>query len=65
VNKPINLHYFYSCIHIFYFSVLFFIFYGLGPAQPIWAGLDPASPARSLAQASDPAGQKSKKARMK
>jgi len=62
VNKPINLHYFYSCIHIFYFSVLFFIFYGLGPAQPIWAGLDPA---RSLAQASDPAGQKSKKARMK
>jgi len=34
---------------------------GLGPAQPTWAGLDPASPARSLAQASDPAGQKSKK----
>jgi len=29
------------------------IFLGLGPAQPIWAGLDPASPARSLAQASD------------
>jgi hypothetical protein len=31
---------------------------GLGPAQPTWAGLDPASPARSLAQASDPAGQR-------
>jgi len=29
------------------------------------AGLDPANPARSLAQASDPAGQKSKKARVK
>jgi len=30
----------------------------MGPAQPIWAGLDLASPARSLAQASDPAGQR-------
>jgi len=29
---------------------------GLGPAQSTWAGLDPASPARSLAQASDSAG---------
>jgi len=29
---------------------------GLGPAQPTWAGLDPASPALSLAQASDPTG---------
>ena len=29
----------------------------MGPAQPIWAGLDPANPARSLAHASDPAGQ--------
>jgi len=45
VNKPINLHYFYSCIHIFYFfyffyfSVfLFFYFFGLGwpsPARPV------------------------------
>jgi len=43
----------------FYFSVFyFFIFLGLGPTQPTWAGLDPASPARSLAQASDPAGQR-------
>jgi len=45
--------------HIFllcYFSI-FSIFLG--------AGLDPASPAWSLAQASDPAGQKSKKARVK
>jgi len=32
------------------------MFLGLGPAQPSWAGLDPASPARSLAQTSDPAG---------
>jgi len=39
---------------------IFFIFYffGLGPDQPIRAGLDPASPARSLAQASDPTGQR-------
>jgi hypothetical protein len=51
----------------FFFTFLFFIFlfFGLGPTQPTWAGLDPASPARSLAQASDPAGQKSKKARVK
>jgi len=74
VNKPVNLYYFYSCIHIFfYFSIspifLFFIFFyfllfwGLSPAQPTWAGLDPASPARSLAQASDPAGQKLKSTR--
>jgi hypothetical protein len=47
--------YFFS---IFLFLLLFlffffFIFLGLGPAQPTWAGLDPA---RSLAQASDPAG---------
>jgi len=28
----------------------------LGPAQPTWAGLDPASPAWSLAQASDLTG---------
>jgi len=34
---------------------------GLGPAQPTWAGLDPGSPARPLAQASGPAGQKKKK----
>jgi len=68
VNKPINLYYFYLCIHIFLFFlpfllfcflffILFFIFLGLGPAQPTWAGLDRASPARLLAQASDPAGQ--------
>jgi hypothetical protein len=29
---------------------------GLGPAQPTCAGLDPTSPAWSLAQASDPSG---------
>jgi hypothetical protein len=34
----------------------FFYFLGLGPAQPMWAGFDPASPAGSLAQASDLAG---------
>jgi len=54
-------------MHIFFYFVifLFFYFFGLGPVQPMEAGLDPANPARSLAQASDPAGQKSKKARVK
>jgi hypothetical protein len=66
VNKPVNLYYFYSCLNIcffyffiffLYFFYLFFIFFvGLGPAQPTWAGLSPAGPAGSLAQASDPAG---------
>jgi len=57
---------FFICLYFFIFYFLFFLFFwGLGPAQPTWAGLDPASPARSLAQASDPAGQKSKKARVK
>jgi hypothetical protein len=58
----------FSVFLFFYFFIfLFFIFYfffGLGPTQPTWAGLNPASPARSLAQASDPAGKKSKKARV-
>jgi hypothetical protein len=52
-------------IFVFFIFFIFLFFWGLGPAQPMWAGLDPASPARSLAQASDPAGQKSKKARVK
>jgi len=47
------------CFSTFLFFLSFFL--GLGPTQPTWAGLDPASPARSLAQASDPAGQKLKK----
>jgi hypothetical protein len=41
---------FYFYTFYFYFFV-FIIFYFFG------AGLDPAGPARSLAQASDPAGQ--------
>jgi hypothetical protein len=40
---------------LFFYFFIFFIFW-LGPAQPTWAGLDPASPAWSLAQANDPAG---------
>jgi len=35
---------------------------GLGRAHPVWAGLDPTGPTQSLAQASDPAGLKSKRA---
>jgi hypothetical protein len=57
--------FFYFFFTFLFFIFLFFLFFGLGPTQPTWAGLDPASPARSLAQASDPAGQKSKKARVK
>jgi len=43
-----------------YFIFLFylFIYLGLGPTQPTWARLDPASSTRSLAQASDPDGQR-------
>ena len=41
---------------LFFICLYFYIFYFLGWAQPTWAGLDPASPAWSLAQASDPAG---------
>jgi len=37
---------------------LFFL--GLDQAQPVWAGLDPVGPARSLAQASDPVGQQAR-----
>jgi hypothetical protein len=44
--------------HIF----LIFNFFGLGPAQPMWAGLDPASLARSLAQASELAEQSNMRA---
>jgi hypothetical protein len=63
-NKFRYMHaYFFIFLFFFYFSIfiyisifLLFIFLGLGPAQPTWAGLDPASPARSLAQASDRLG---------
>jgi hypothetical protein len=63
MNKPINLHYFYSCIpYFFYFSILFFIFllivFGAGSssAHMGWARPSQPSPALSLAQASDPTG---------
>jgi hypothetical protein len=36
---------------------IFFFFWGLGPAQPVWARLDLVGPAWSLAQASDSSGQ--------
>jgi len=46
-------------LYAFYFFVSIFFVFWAGPslAHMGWAGLDPASPARSLAQASDPAGQ--------
>jgi hypothetical protein len=41
-------------MHIFYFLYIFyFLFFLWAQLSPTWAGLDPASPARSLAQASD------------
>jgi hypothetical protein len=57
LNKPIKIN-LNIWMHIFYFLffIFFYFFFGLGPAQPTWAGLDPVSPARSLAQTSDPAG---------
>jgi len=36
--------------------IFFFLFLGPGPPNPYEAGLDPASPARLLAQTSDLAG---------
>jgi hypothetical protein len=36
--------------------ILLLLFFLLGPAQPIWAGLSPASPAWPLAEASGPDG---------
>jgi hypothetical protein len=38
---------FFIFLFFLFFSIfsVFFCFFGLGPAQPIWAGLDPASPA--------------------
>jgi len=49
------MHLFYF-FYFFYFSVFYFFIF--------WAGLDPASPARSLAQASDPARPSQQEARM-
>jgi len=53
--------------HFFIFSTffIFLFFFGLGPTQPTWAGLDPASPARPLAQASGPGWAKEVEARVK
>ena len=41
--------------NFFYFFFILF-FFGLGPTQPVWAGLDPAGPALSPVQTSDPVG---------
>jgi len=47
MNKKINsyLFFIYTYTHLCFFIFLFY-FFGLGPAQPIGARLDPASPAR-------------------
>jgi hypothetical protein len=54
LNKPIKIN-LNICMHIFYF--LFFLFFILF-IYLFGAGRDPASPTRSLAQASDPDGQR-------
>jgi len=54
-----HTHIFLFFYFFYYFIILlFFYVFWAGPssAHMGWAGLDPASPARSLAQASDPAG---------
>jgi len=53
---------FFILFYILYF--IFFYYWGLGPAQPTWAGLSPAGPAQSLAQASDPARPSQQEARV-
>jgi len=66
-NKFIFIFFIYTYTHLCFLFFLFFWasqpthIFGLGPAHPTWTGLDPASPARSLAQASDLAGQKKTK----
>jgi len=59
-KKTINSYLYLYFLHtqILLFFIFFIYIFGLGPAQPTWAGLDPANPARSLAQASELAGQK-------
>jgi hypothetical protein len=47
-----DTHFFYFFIFLYFLFFYFFIFYfGLGPAQPMGAGLDPASPARPSQEA--------------
>jgi len=36
LNKPVNEF-------KLYFFIYFYFIFGLGPAQPMWAGLDPAA----------------------
>jgi len=61
VNKPINLYYFYLCIHIFYFfyifyfSVFYFLFFlffwaGSNSAHMGWAGPSQPGPATGPSQ---------------
>jgi hypothetical protein len=47
-----HTHFFYFLFFsTFYFSIILFFYFGLGPAQPMGAGLDPASPARPSQEA--------------
>jgi hypothetical protein len=47
-----HTHFFYFLFFsTFYFSIFLFFYFGLGPAQPMGAGLDPASPARPSQEA--------------
>jgi hypothetical protein len=57
-----HTHFFIYFLFFLFFYFLLFMFLGAGPSSAhVGAGLDPASPAWPLAQASGPAGQKKKK----
>jgi len=51
-----HTHIFSIFLFLLFYFFIFLLFLGLGLAQLTWAGRSPAGPARSLAQASDPAG---------
>jgi len=46
VNKPVNLYYFYSCIHIFFYFLFFiyFLFFGAGPSSAHMGWARPSQP---------------------
>jgi hypothetical protein len=58
MHTHIFLFFYFSYFFIFSIFLFYYFFLGAGPssAHMGWAGLDPAGPAWSLAQASDPAG---------
>jgi len=56
LNKPNKNKFKYMHAYFFIFYMFIFLYFPFFIFYFFWAGLDPASPAWSLAQASDPAG---------